>query len=289
MMSDVLKYNAPLRADGFTFRRFFAAHDRCAMKVGTDGVLLGAWTPLAGAVNILDIGTGCGLIALMMAQRSDDSVWVDGIELDERAAGQARENASLSPWRQRIRIVHGDILDPCAIASLGNPTVDAAGHGRPAGDATAYYDLIVSNPPFFPGGVACGSAERERARHTSGLTHERLLEVARTLLAPRGLFSMVLPADIGERVISLAQRHGWHLRYRTDVVDRPGKAAHRMLLALSPAPGEVELTDMALRDVDGSYSAAYRALAGDFYLHMAGVATPCRNQNTDDRSNTARP
>ncbi|MEA9392422.1 methyltransferase [Acerihabitans sp. TG2] len=269
-MNDVLNDNTPLRRDGFTFKRFFAAHDRCAMKVGTDAVLLGAWTPLADAVDVLDIGTGCGLIALMLAQRTGDHVRVAGIELDERAACQARENFALSPWRQRLKVIQGDILNP---AVLGFPVLDKPGHERD-GHAVAAYQLIVSNPPYFPVGVACGSTERDRARHTASLTHQRLLEVVRLLLAPQGLFSMVLPAEIGERVIGLAQGQGWHLRYRTDVADRPGKAPHRMLLALSLTPGAAVVTDMVLKDPDGRYSAAYRTLAGDFYLHMSGVATP---------------
>jgi len=275
MMNDVLNDNAPLRRDGFTFKRFFAAHDHCAMKVGTDAVLLGAWTPLVDAVKVLDIGTGCGLIALMVAQRSANHVRVDGIELDQRAADQARENFSLSPWRQRLRVIHGDILDPATIAALGFPAADETDNER-SGDTLAAYQLIVSNPPYFPVGVACGSTARDRARHTAALTHQHLLEVVRRLLAPQGLFSMVLPTEIGEQVIGLALRQGWHLRYRTHVADRPDKAPHRVLLALSPTPGEVVCSDMALRDADGHYSAAYRSLAGDFYLHMSGVATPAR-------------
>ena len=98
-----------LRRNGFTFKKFFVAHDRCAMKVGTDGILLGAWSPIARVNRILDIGTGSGLLALMLAQRTDENVTIDAVELDEEAAGQARENVSESPWAGRIEVHTGDI------------------------------------------------------------------------------------------------------------------------------------------------------------------------------------
>ncbi|WP_413737465.1 tRNA1(Val) (adenine(37)-N6)-methyltransferase [Sodalis sp. RH21] len=277
MMIDSPKQKNLLRRDGFTFKQFFAAHDRCAMKVGTDGVLLGAWTPLARAQRVLDIGTGCGVIALMVAQRTGDNVQVDGIELDARAAGQAGENFALSPWSRRLRIIHGDILD---YASPGAAAVFAGQNTTGQYDvsprAIEPYELIVSNPPYFPVGIACSSPERDSARYTATLTHQRLLDAARALLAPSGLFSMVLPLEVGENVIALARKQGWHLHYRTDVADREGQPAHRVLLAFSPRPGELVYSAMALRDADRRYSPAYRALTGEFYLSLSGVATSGR-------------
>ena len=108
----------------------FVAHDRCAMKVGTDGILLGAWAPVAGVKRILDIGTGSGLQALMLAQRTEEHVTIDAVELDPQAARQASENAADSPWAERIRVECADVLT-----------------GAP--EQTARYDLIVSNPPYF--------------------------------------------------------------------------------------------------------------------------------------------
>ncbi|WP_313099643.1 methyltransferase, partial [Atlantibacter hermannii] len=98
-----------LRRDGFTFKQFFVAHDRCAMKVGTDGILLGAWAPVAGVKRILDIGTGSGLIALMLAQRTSDAL-IDAVEMDPQAAEQAAENAQASPWADRIHVHQADFL-----------------------------------------------------------------------------------------------------------------------------------------------------------------------------------
>lgn len=119
-----------LPRNGFTFKRFFVAHDRCAMKVGTDGILLGAWAPIAGVKHVLDIGAGSGLLALMLAQRTGDDVHVEAVELDEEAAAQARENALASPWASRIEVWQADIHQ-----------------WQPS--QTRRYELIISNPPFF--------------------------------------------------------------------------------------------------------------------------------------------
>lgn len=251
-MIESVKEGMPLRRDGFTFRQFFAAHDRCAMKVGTDGVLLGAWTPLGKTGRVLDIGTGCGLIALMVAQRANPEVRIDAVELDPAAAGQAEENFAASPWASRLRCINANILDYLAE------------------DRIAGYGLIVSNPPFFPVGLATRSAERDRARYTATLTHQRLLDAARRLVAPDGLFSLILPMAIGEQVIAMARLGGWHLRFRTDVADNAKKPFHRILLGFAPRQGDMTYTTLLLRDGDGRYSAAYRALTGGFYLPPAG-------------------
>lgn len=132
-----------LPRNGFTFKQFFVAHDRCAMKVGTDGILLGAWAPIAGVKHVLDIGAGSGLLALMLAQRTGHDVQVDAVELDEEAAAQARENALASPWSSRIEICQADIHQ-----------------WQPS--QTRRYELIISNPPFLP--KACHALPRSGSR-----------------------------------------------------------------------------------------------------------------------------
>ncbi|PTT52789.1 tRNA1(Val) (adenine(37)-N6)-methyltransferase, partial [Aeromonas sp. HMWF014] len=129
---------------GFTFKQFHIEHDRCAMKVGTDGILLGAWAPVANASRVLDIGTGSGLIALMLAQRSRSDCLIDGVELDRDAATQARANVAASPWTSRVNIVENAIQD----------------YRAPP------YDLIVSNPPYFVAGQSFSDPARALARHT---------------------------------------------------------------------------------------------------------------------------
>lgn len=236
-----------LRRDGFTFKQFFAAHDRCAMKVGTDGVLLGAWAPVIPAGRVLDIGTGCGLIALMLAQRTGAGVVIEALELDEQAAAQAKENCARSPWPDRLRVINDDIV-------------------AYAGSASVRYDLIVSNPPYFPAGVPCRDNVRAQARYTETLNHEQLLSAAWRLLAPQGLFALVLPFTLGEHLIALARQHRWFLRYRCDVADQPGRPPHRLLLGFSPAAGECCRSTLRLREENRQYSAQYRDLTRDFYL-----------------------
>ena len=154
---------AQLRRDGFTFKQFFVAHDRCAMKVGTDGILLGAWAPVAGVKRILDIGTGSGLVALMLAQRTEEHVIIDAVELDAQAAEQASDNMAESPWAARMKVECADVL-------------------AWAPEQTARYDLIVSNPPYYEPGVECGTPEREQARYTGSLDHKALLTSAAELI-----------------------------------------------------------------------------------------------------------
>ena len=133
----------------FSFKQFTVYHDRCAMKVGTDGVLLGAWTDVSGARDILDIGTGTGLIALMLAQRSE--AHIVAVDIDEDAVKQAKENVEKSPWPGRIEVERHDI---CCFNS------------------DIRYDVIVSNPPYFFNSLKCPDGQRNIARHTVGLNFE---------------------------------------------------------------------------------------------------------------------
>ena len=150
-----------MRNPFFRFKQFTVWHDRCAMKVGTDGVLLGAWVSLDQARNVLDIGTGSGLIALMIAQRC--LAQITGIDIDADAIGQASENASASPWGNRIRFYQADAN------SFQN----------------GVYDTIVSNPPYFRERVHCPDGQRNAARHTESLTFENrvLMTFVRTIQA----------------------------------------------------------------------------------------------------------
>ncbi|MHA1020680.1 tRNA(1)(Val) (adenine(37)-N(6))-methyltransferase TrmN [Enterobacter ludwigii] len=240
---------AQLRRDGFTFKQFFVAHDRCAMKVGTDGILLGAWAPVAGVKRILDIGTGSGLLALMLAQRTEAHVTIDALELDAQAAEQASENAAESPWAARINVECADVLD-------WTP------------EQTARYDLIVSNPPYYAPGVECGTPEREQARYTGSLDHKALLISAAELISEEGFFCVVLPESTGNAFIGIAQEIGWKLRLRTDIADTEGRLPHRVLLALSPKEGECFNDRMVIRGPDQRYSEDYTALTQAFYLFM---------------------
>lgn len=234
------------RKGGFTFKQFFVAHDRCAMKVGTDGVLLGAWTPLNSTKYVLDIGSGSGLIALMLAQRSEQ-VQVDAVELDDAAALQAQENFDESPWSERLRVFHQDII---TFSEQPNHQ----------------YDLIVSNPPYFEPAVACRDEKRDQARYTGTLTHQVLLDSAKRCLAPDGIFCLVLPYEVGEKVEEMAMVGGWNLAYRVQVQDKAHTPYHRMLLGLTIKMTESVISSLALKQPDNSYTDEFISLIQPFYL-----------------------
>ncbi|WP_139308777.1 methyltransferase [Pantoea sp. 1.19] len=238
-----------LQRNGFTFKQFFIAHDRCAMKVGTDAILLGAWTPVAGATRVLDIGSGSGILALMLAQRTADHVQIDAVERDAAAAAQAADNAAASPWAARVRVRQASIQEV-------------------ARDSTVRYDLIVSNPPWFAPGVACATAARDSARATGDLDHPTLLACAEALIGEAGALCVVLPESEGTQFIAEAEARGWYLRDRMDVADNAMRLPHRVLLMLSPTPGEALSGRMVIRGDDQRYSEAFCSLTRDFYLFM---------------------
>ncbi|WP_039055933.1 tRNA1(Val) (adenine(37)-N6)-methyltransferase [Enterobacter sp. Bisph1] len=245
----MLQPKPQLRRDGFTFKEFFVAHDRCAMKVGTDGVMLGAWSPVSKARHVLDIGTGSGLLALMLAQRTSQDVAITAVELDQQAAEQARTNVQASPWNQRITVHQADIRQWST-------------------ENTARYDLIVSNPPYFDEGVQCATPERDKARYTTTLDHQALLEIAAALITEEGFFCVVLPIEGCEVFTAKALKLGWHLRLRTDVSETESRLPHRVLLAFSPRDGELFADRLAIRGPDQRYSESYTALTQAFYLFM---------------------
>jgi tRNA1Val (adenine37-N6)-methyltransferase len=240
---------------GFRCKKFYVDHRDCAMKVSTDALLLGAWTQLpATEATILDIGTGSGILTLMLAQRCQHrtSMVIDAIELDPKAADVAAENFRQSPWNTKIRLMKGDILT--YPASADHPS-------------DRRYSLIISNPPFFVDSLKALDPQRNQARHTDTLSFDDLLAVAARLLAPEGLFSLVLPTAGAAQMIMLAQHSGWFLQRQCWVQSKTGKAPLRCLFSLSRMPQAVaEPEQLVIHANDGGYSAAYRALLSEFYL-----------------------
>ncbi len=240
--------SAPLRRNGFTFKQFFVAHDRCEMKVGTDSILLGAWADVSDITgNILDIGSGSGLLALMLAQRTTDSVQIDAVELDDNAALQAKENFAQSPWASRMALHH------CALQSF-------------AAQTPSRYDLIITNPPYYQPGVECRNASRGTARYTSELSHQTLLKHARTLASDKGKMAVVLPCDISVDFIELAAREGWFLLQHTEVTEFAHRAAHRALMLFGVEPALQQSDRLIIRDERKAYSDDFRELTKAFYL-----------------------
>lgn len=233
--------------DGFRFRQFSVRHDRCAMKVGTDGVLLGAWAP--GGRSILDIGTGTGLIALMMAQRFPEA-HVTGIDIDGDAALQARENAAVSPFAPRIEVAHSSLAGFVAAAS---PPLS--------------FDSIVCNPPFFLHSLKNPDARRSVARHADSLPFADLFRGVAALLAPSGVFSAIVPAEVFEAFTAEASIAGLFVSRLTRVRTTPRKPPKRSLVAFSRLrPDTLVEEECVMSQSDGSRSEWYRGLTTEFYL-----------------------
>ena len=232
---------------GFRFKQFFVADGQCGMKVGTDGILLGAWAQLPDDGAVLDIGAGSGLIALMLAQRSAGRLPITAVELDAAASGQAASNVAASPWPGAVDIQHSCIGD-------FQP-------GR-------RFQLIVANPPYFVHGQAFADPRRARARHTGSLDFPTLLDAAGRLLADDGQFSLVLPYEQGQAFIELAKPLGWHCQRQCRVKTTPRKGYHRLLFTLVREATDCEVEELTVHGPDGGYSDDYIGLTRDFYLKM---------------------
>ena len=231
----------------FQFKQFVVFHDKCAMKVGTDGVLAGAWAQVEGASRILDIGTGSGLIALMLAQRNPQA-FVTAVDIDEAAVEQARENVARSPWAKRMEVIQLDIRN-----------VPEDWKGR--------FDAIVSNPPYFVEAVKCPHAQRNTARHTDELDFETLLEKTAFLLSDRGCFSVILPAASAPDFVGLALKQGLSLSRQTWVHPRAELPPKRVLMSfVKSVCAQTEVHHLAIETERHVYTPEFEALARPFYL-----------------------
>lgn len=238
----------------FRFKKFTIWHDRCAMKVGTDGVLLGAWCPLtyqAGTyVRVLDVGTGSGLIALMIAQRlhqQEHPFKISGIDIDNEAVEQSQINFQQSPWSENL------ISQVYRFQDMPEQQT---------------FDLIVSNPPYFQDSLKNPNTQRATARHTDTLSFAELIQHAARLLKKDGTLALVLPFEAKDEILSLAHTHDLQPTHITHVHSKPGKPAKRLLIALSPiSHTQYPITDMLHIESETSpRSEEYKELTKDFYL-----------------------
>jgi tRNA1Val (adenine37-N6)-methyltransferase len=227
----------------FQFKQFVVNQEDCAMKVGTDGVLLGAWFDFKENGSVLDIGTGTGLIALMAAQRGADSVVA--VEIDEKAARQATENVASSKWKDIVTVVHSDI------ACFSDDK---------------RFDAVVCNPPFFRDSLRSPDSVRSQARHNDTLSYEKLAEMANYLLSDSGLFSLVLPYDMVDTFISVAAKNGLYLCKRTNVVTRKGNLPKRVLLSLCKQVKVCVTDELVMFDELNNETSEYISIVRDFYL-----------------------
>ena len=227
----------------FRFKQFEIQQDRCAMKVGTDGVLLGAWAP--GGKRILDIGAGTGLISLMMAQRFPEATVV-GIDLDADACSQASENVAASPFADRVNIVH---------SALQNF------------EASGLFDAIVSNPPFFVNSMKNPDNKRTMARHTDSLPFRDLFQGVKSLLSDEGVFSAIVPAEVLEQFVAESCFSGLFLVDKCGVKTVERKQPKRFLLTFGKHRGNgLDEHIETMTDSQGNRSSWYAKITEDFYL-----------------------
>jgi tRNA1Val (adenine37-N6)-methyltransferase len=235
---------------GFQFKQFFIEHDKCAMKVGTDSIMLGSWVDVADSKRILDIGTGSGILALMLAQKSVDDCLITGIDVDANACLQANRNALASPWSSQLNIRKISLQDF---------------------QAETRFDLIVSNPPYFEvygrsnerGKVAC--EQRTKARQVSELTHLQLMQQVASLLSTNGRFCCILPVEGSAVIVAYAAELGLHCRRRLKVKAKPDGKTIRHLLEFSRLSDLSEQNNLSIYDQEQQYSRDYKTLCREFY------------------------
>ncbi|GAB6008055.1 tRNA1(Val) (adenine(37)-N6)-methyltransferase [Dysgonomonas reticulitermitis] len=229
----------------FKFKQFTIYHDRCAMKVGTDGVLLGAWTDVENIKNTLDIGTGSGLIALMLAQKNRD-MSIDAIDIDNNAVEQAGENAMSSPFSSQIR---------CFNTSLQEYALNC----------DQKYDLIVSNPPYFEQSLKSPEKNRSAARHTDSLPVDELIRLSSKLLTFDGRLSVIYPFEYKDYLL---QQDYLFVTRVTNVYPVPDSLPKRVLIEFSKQRSSLEENDLLIEKKRHVYSDEFVSLAKDYYLKL---------------------
>jgi len=236
----------------FKFKEFSISQDKCAMKIGTDGVLLGAWTPVSDNVfSILDIGAGTGLISLMLAQRSFAEL-IDALEIDEDAYEQAVENFENSPWGDRLFCYH---------AAFDEFVEEMQDEEK--------YDLIVSNPPFYNANLSeTETSSRETARFQDALPFEELISGAAKLLSEKGNFSLIIPKEEESKILALAKNYKLYPSKITEVKGTPTSKVKRSLILLSFQKKEPMKDLLILEESRHNYTAEYHKMVQPFYLKL---------------------
>jgi tRNA1Val (adenine37-N6)-methyltransferase len=243
----------------FQFKKFTINQDRCAMKVGTDGVLLGAWCPIDNnPFSILDIGAGTGILSLILAQRSNAehpslqgelAQQIDAIEIDENAFEQCVENFENSPWGDKLFCFHAGLDE-----FMEEPEDE--------------YDLIISNPPFYTEDYKTENEQRDLARFSDALPFEDLVEAANLLLSENGIFAVIIPFKEEEKFITLAKDFELHPFKITRVKGTPTTEIKRSLLAFSKTQKQTLIDELIIETARHQYTEEYIDLTKDFYLKM---------------------
>jgi len=233
------------RKNYFQFKQFRIEQVNSAMKVGVDSVLLGAWTDVSNAHKILDVGTGTGLIALMLTQRSQAKIIA--VEIEENAAKEATKNVAESIWNDRIDVNHISFQQFLE-------------------RNTEKFDLIVSNPPYFGNSHKAASYERTLARHNDNLTLKELIQGVTKILNPTGTLALIIPVMEIRGLQNLLFENRLFFRRWTEIKPKPSKPANRVLLQIGKTPTEQYSSALTIYNNDNSFTEAYKELTRDFYL-----------------------
>ena len=231
----------------FHFKHFSLFHHRSTMKVGTDAILLGRWVEVKPTDVVLDIGTGCGLLPLMLSQKG--VAYVDAVDIDKASVEEATVNFEASQWRNRLKTYCTDIVDF---------------------QSEKKYDLVVSNPPFFNHFSKCDSERKSRARHNdAGLSYATLCREVCRLMNPEGRLSVVLPFDVMQEFLKTAESFGLYLHKRMTIIPIAGKESNRVNLELGfVKPENVREETFTIRDTDNRFTAQYNEFLKDYYLGL---------------------
>lgn len=228
----------------FRFKQFSIAQDKCAMKVNTDGVLLGAWADVKGAKSILDIGTGTGVIALMAAQRNSEAT-IDAIDIDESAYTQAKENFGQCKWEARLKIFHSSLQEF---------------------PSEKQYDVIISNPPYFIDDFKTGNEQKNIAKHSVALTYKELMEGINRLVIDSGKVFIAVPVFNFPLIEMEANRNRLFVTKHTEVVAVEGKSPYLLLMQIERNEKQFSKDSITIQKVDGNFTGEYKSLTKEFYL-----------------------
>jgi len=231
----------------FHFKEFTINQDKCAMKVGTDSILLGAWANCHEANNVLDIGTGTGILSLMLAQRCKATI--TGIDIAQESIQQAIENINNSPWKNRIQLFHSSLRE-------FTPAIEK-------------FDMIISNPPFFQNSLKAPDQQRTYARHNETIHPDDIIIAAKKWLSQQGHISIIWPIEQGEEFIKTASENQLFCNRITKIKPHPGKPFHRLLLEFSFQNKSLEESELTLENgIRHHYTEEYKNLTKDFYIHF---------------------
>ena len=236
-------------SDYFQFKQFIVHHAYSTMKVGTDAVLLGALAELPLKGKILEVGTGTGVISLMLAQRSP--LEITAIDIHQASVWEARANFMESPWSNRLKAL---MISYQLYAAQGNPV---------------RYDLIISNPPFFENDLKSNDEKRNLARHNDHLSYRDFLLASRYFINEQGKLALILPVTEAESFIREAEHWQFYLERKIEIKPKPEKEANRVLLSFgNQIPEHIQTATLFIRNNDNSYSEAYKKLTEDFYVSL---------------------